>query len=272
MLAPSQNPAVARKRGSFLASLLRFAVAAWLLRCLIIEPFYIPSGSMLPTMAIGDYLFVAKWPYGYSRFSFLGQFPPIAGRWGERLPARGDVLVFKSPSEGDATLVKRVIGLPGDSVEVRAGVTILNGRPLPKVAIGRFAMPVTPNSPCRTAGGLLPRTAVRNGRQVCFYPAFRERLPDGRTYLVLDQYDAPTADHFGPVTVPTGTLFMMGDNRDDSQDSRFATSQMGVGFLPMDRVIGRASLIFWSTDGQASLVKPWTWLSGIRTERIGTTY
>lgn len=263
-------PTTAKKQGSTLGFLLRFALAAWLLRALLLEPFFIPSGSMLPTMAIGDYLFVQKWPYGYSRFSFPWQVPPIAGRWFSALPARGDVVVFKPPTSDRDSWVKRVIGLPGDIIAVRDGTVILNGRPVPRVSLGDKAVPLSPNSPCRTIGGE-PRVVGGAGGPNCLYSAFRETLPGGKTYLTLDQADVPM-DQFGPVAVPAGTVFVMGDNRDDSEDSRFSPAAGGVGFLPVDRIVGRAGHIFWSTDGSADYTKPWTWFSALRADRIGTRY
>ncbi|MEO6248883.1 MAG: signal peptidase I [Sphingomicrobium sp.] len=267
--APAPSTAVpsrAKPQGSTLGSLLRLAIFAWLLRALLLEPFYIPSGSMLPTMAIGDYLFVEKWPYGYSRFSFPWHFPPINGRWFAALPARGDVIVFKPPSSDHDSWVKRVIGLPGDTIEVRDGALILNGAPIKRESTGEQPVPLSPNSPCRTIGA-----APQEADGSCLYPAYHETLPGGRSYLTLDQADVPV-DHFGPVTVPAGDVFVMGDNRDDSEDSRFSAAEGGVGLLPVERIIGRAGHIFWSTDGSASYALPWTWFSALRTERIGSRY
>jgi signal peptidase I len=277
MAATSSNTTVTRatsrpikKQGSTLGFLVRLALAAWILRALLLEPFFIPSGSMLPTMAIGDYLFVEKWPYGYSRFSFPWQFPPIAGRWLQRIPKRGDVVVFKPSSSDHDSWIKRVIGLPGDTVEVRNGGLILNGRAVPRAALGPRPVTISPNSPCRTIGGP-PDVVALNGAAQCLYPTFRETLPGGRSYLTLDQADVP-ADNFGPVTVPAGNVFVMGDNRDDSEDSRFSAAEGGVGFLPVERIVGRAGYAFWSTDGSASYVKPWTWFSALRADRLGTRY
>ena len=260
-------------QGSTLGFLLKFAIAAWLLRSLIVAPFNIPSGSMLPTMAIGDYLFVSKWPYGYSRFSFLWEFPSFNGRVLAHYPARGDVVVFRPPGNESVDYVKRAIGLPGDTVEVRDGIVILNGQPLLRTKLGDEAIPVTPNSPCRAAGGIAPRLGVAaGGGSACLYPAYRETLPGGKSYIVLDQYNSPLADHFARVTVPAGTVFMMGDNRDDSEDSRFTVARGGIGFVPIDNLVGRAGYAFWSTDGSAVWAKPWTWFSAMRASRIGTSY
>ena len=259
------------KPGSFLKSLLILALLAWVLRSLIVAPFYIPSGSMLPTMMVGDYLFVSKWPYGYSSASFPFEFPPFKGRILDSLPERGDVVVFEGPAGAD--VVKRVIGLPGDTVAVEAGRLILNGKPVPRQRIDDYVMPVSPNSPCRVVPPAMAMTRpTPEGGQGCVYPAYRETLPGGRSYLVLDQTDAALADNFGPATVPQGGVFVMGDNRDDSLDSRYRVEAGGMGFVPVDRIVGRAERAFWSTDGSASWLNPLSWFSALRTDRIATDY
>jgi signal peptidase I len=187
--------------GSLLRFVLTLVVLAWALRSFLVAPFSIPSGSMLPTLYVGDYLTVAKWPYGYSRYSFLFGFPPIPGRIFEHLPKRGDVAVFRHPSE-DSDLIKRVIGLPGDTVEVRRGELILNGRPVPRQKLQPFDLPISPNSPCKTVPPAVPQIVNDGNRNRCLYPAFRETLPGGPSYAVLDQTDSSPADDFPATRVP----------------------------------------------------------------------
>ena len=271
--APAAEPKAKAKDKSGWRSLLLFVLAAWILRSLIIAPFSIPSGSMLPTMAIGDYLFVQKWPYGYSRFSFPFQFPSFDGRVFADYPRRGDIIVFRPPGQEDVDFVKRAIGLPGDTIEVRGGRLILNGTPLARQSVGMIPVRISPNSPCRVVGGATPMVRPSpDGGQDCLYPAYRETLPGGPTYLTIDQVDTSPGDEFDPITVPAGHVFMMGDNRDDSLDSRFAPYVGGVGLVPLDHLVGRASRRFWSTDGNAEWLKPWTWFSALRGSRIGGSY
>ena len=257
--------------GSFLKSLLILAIAAWILRSFIVAPFSIPSGSMLPTMMIGDYLFVSKWPYGYAGASFPFGFPSFDGRIFGSTPKRGDIVVFVGPEGAD--VVKRVIGLPGDLIAVRGGQIILNGRPIERERVDDYVMTISPNSPCRVVPPAVAMTRLgENGTPGCVYPSYRETLPGGPSYNVLDQTDAGYADQFAPVTVPAGTIFLMGDNRDDSLDSRYPVEAGGMGFIPIDHVVGRAERIFWSTDGSASWINPISWFSALRTSRIGRNY
>ena len=260
------------RRGGLVRFVLIVLVLAWAIRSLVFAPFSIPSGSMLPTLFIGDYLLVAKWPYGYSRYSFPFEFPPIGGRVFGGLPERGDVVVFRPPGSRE-DFVKRAIGLPGDTVEVRGGTLILNGRALSRQSEGTFAMPVSANSPCRVVEGATPMTGrTERGEPACLYPIYRETLPGGRSYTVIDQVDRPRADDFPATRVPQGHVFLMGDNRDDSLDSRFAPIEGGIGFVPVENLIGRATLIFWSTDGTAEYPKPWTWFGALRSDRLASTF
>jgi signal peptidase I len=256
--------------GGLVRFILILAILAWAFRSFVAAPFSIPSGSMLPTLYIGDYLVVAKWPYGYSRYSFPFGFPSFSGRVFEHLPQRGDVVVFRHPSE-NADLIKRVIGLPGDTVELRGGELILDGRPLPRVELPPYQLPISANTPCRVVPPATPFVASVGGQSYCVLPAYRETLPGGPSYTVLDQV-ATAADDFGPVTVPAGHVFLMGDNRDDSLDSRFPPAVGGIGMVPTKNLIGRATVTFWSTDGSASYWKPWTWFTALRGSRVGNGY
>ena len=247
-------------------------LAAVVLRSFIVAPFSIPSGSMLPRMMIGDYLFVAKWPYGYSRYSFPFGLIDFDGRILADQPERGDIVVFRYPGGKDEDYVKRVIGLPGDTVQMRDGILHLNGAAVPRVRVADFLVRISPNSPCRTVDPDAARIVQDpDGSGYCAYRRYRETLPGGRSYYVLDQVDG-IADDTPLLRVPAGHYFMMGDNRDDSMDSRFPRSADGVGFLPADHLIGEALITFFSTDGSAEWVKPWTWLSAARWQRIGETF
>jgi signal peptidase I len=271
MLRARTRKSTKSERGSLLRFILIVALVAWLFRSLVFAPFSIPSGSMLPTLYIGDYVVVAKWPYGFSRYSFPFSFPPFKGRILSDLPERGDVVVFR-PEGASADFVKRVIGLPGDTVEVRNGSLILNGRPVPRGDMEPVAIPISANSPCRVVSGATPMIRQSGSQQLCIYPTYRETLSSDASYRVIDQVDSALADNFPTTKVPEGKLFLMGDNRDDSLDSRFSAGEGGIGLVPVERLVGRATMIFWSTDGSASYFKPWTWFSALRADRIGNSF
>ena len=259
------KPAPRRRSGEW-ASTLRFllliGLAVYLLRAFVVSSFSIPTGSMRPGLIEGDYLFVAKWPYGYSRASLPGGPPVGEGRLWGRLPERGDVVVFKHPVTG-ADWIKRVVGLPGDRVAVRAGALLLNGAPVPRDRIADWTLELSPNAPCRPQG-----ERVREAATACHYPRYRETYSDDVEAMVLDQGDRQ-GDERDETVVPPGQLLVMGDNRDDSLDGRFAPEVGGVGLLPVDRLVGRAAMVFFSTDGSAEWLKPWTWVTAARPERIG---
>jgi signal peptidase I len=179
------------------------------------------------------------------------------------------VVIFKQPPLKELDYIKRVIGLPGDAVQMLDGQLYLNGVPVPKQRVTDFEIAVSPNTRCYSVQFA---AKLADGTDVCRYPRYRETLPGGRSYEVLDlgPRDKDTTE---PVIVPEGHLFLMGDNRDNSEDSRYpAEPGRGIGLVPMDNLVGRATVMMWSTDGSAEWVKPWTWFSAARWNRIGGTF
>jgi signal peptidase I len=261
---PAKPKSEWRDLGSFL---IKLALIVFVVRSFIFSPFSIPSESMLPRLLIGDYLFITKWNYGYSKHSLPWSLPLIPGRIFPGTPARGDVVVFKAPNHNGEDWIKRVIGLPGDTVQMINGQVILNGKPIPKQKIADFSLPITPNFiNCPT----MYQNVDAKGGPVCRIPRFRETLPNGKTYNVLDQQTLPQDDTV-IYTVPAGHVFLMGDNRDNSTDSRFSQPPEGngIGFVPLENIEGKAVVNFWSTDGSANWFLPWTWFTAARWSRIG---
>ncbi len=253
--------------GSFLAFLLKLVLVVLVFRSFVFSPFSIPSESMLPRLWNGDYLLAAKWPYGISKYSLPFELPVVPGRMLASQPERGDIVIFKHPIDG-SDYIKRVIGLPGDTVAMEDGQLVLNGTPVPKERLDDFIIPVTANTRCALPTA---KETEADGTVVCRYAHYRETLPSGKSYEVLDFGDRPI-DTTRPVIVPEGRLLVIGDNRDNSQDSRFlATPGGGVGLVPQGLLVGRATVIMWSTDGSAEWIKPWTWISAARWSRIGDT-
>lgn len=229
-----------------IARLIVIAVGlALTLRTLLYEPCNIPSQSMLPGLLAGDYLFIAKWPYGYSRYSLPFGLPLFDGRIGGEMPERGDVVVFKTPRDNRADFIKRVIGLPGDRVAMRGGILAVNGVDVPRVRTADFTMLAADDGDCRQSPG--QRVTAPDGRVWCHLPQYVETL-GSRRYAVLDQVANGRNDTFAAVTVPAGHYFVAGDNRDDSADSRLSVADGGVGMVPAENIIGRADRIFFSVD------------------------
>jgi signal peptidase I len=228
---------------------------AGVFRTLFFQPFWIPSGSMKDTLLIGDFIFVNKMAYGYSRYSCPFAACPISGRILGSEPERGDVVVFRHPANGQ-DFIKRLIGLPGDTVQVKGGIVWINGVEVPQEPAGTFEEIKAPQG----SQGNIPRCANDVGMGgVCVKERSIETLPNGVRHDVLNIGKGPVDDT--PLyTVPEGNYFFMGDNRDNSQDSRFALAAGGVGMLPAEYLIGRADRIVFSSAGR-SLFYFWTWRS-----------
>ena len=214
-------------------------------RSFLFEPFNIPSGSMIPTLKVGDYLFVSKYSYGYSRYSFPFGIIPFEGRIAEDTPERGDVVVFRLPANVSIDYIKRVIGLPGDKIQVKSSILHINGEPVPRRLVGT--------------------EKISTGLRSVEAKKFEETLPNGKSYIVHELGDFDRMDNTAIFTVPEGHYFMMGDNRDQSKDSRF----IDVGTVPLQNMIGRAERLFFSIDQSARIWEIWKWPFAIRFSRIG---
>jgi len=225
---------------------------AGVFRTLFFQPFFIPSGSMKDTLLVGDFLFVNKMAYGYSQYSCPLSACPIDGRIFGAMPERGDVVVFRHPTNGQ-DYIKRLIGLPGDRVQLKNGIVHINGEAAPQVPDGTFVEPRGPQ-------GSQNRSPVCQPDIVeCIKTRYIETLPGGVSHAVLDVAPGYT-DNTLVFTVPEGEFFFMGDNRDNSTDSRVSLNQGGVGFVSFDRLIGRADRIMFSSAGKR-IFYFWTWRS-----------
>ncbi len=239
---------------------------------LVAKPFYIPSESMMPGLLTGDRLVVTKYPYGWSWVSpSFHVIPPMKGRLLGHMPARGDIVIVTPP--GTRTdYIKRVIGLPGDTLRMVDGTLIINGEPVKRETLPPDMVPIDVNSPCGSDHDpALYDFRVRgaDGTMLCRVPVVRETLPNGRSYETVE-LGRSTEDNFGPVTVPAGHVWLMGDNRDDSADSRVPEWQGGLGGpVPWENIGGRAEFITFSLDGSTVWWNPLTWFEALRPGRAG---
>nr|WP_305111941.1 signal peptidase I [Shinella lacus] len=224
--------------------IIQALLLAVVIRTVLFQPFTIPSGSMMPTLLVGDYLFVNKFSYGYSKYSLPFSPNLFSGRIFASEPARGDIVVFRFPPNPDIDYIKRLVGLPGDRVQVRDSELYING-----VAVKR-----------EQDGFFRADDQYDTGEDV---PVFRETLDTGTTYDTLDTRPGTVGDNTREFIVPEGHYFMMGDNRDNSADSRF-----DVGFVPAENLIGRASLIFFSLGNDTSFSEIWKWPTNLRWDRL----
>ncbi|NBV06907.1 MAG: signal peptidase I [Proteobacteria bacterium] len=233
-----------KKESGFFKTLITALIFAGIIRSFLFEPFHIPSSSMKPNLLIGDYIFVSKYSYGYSRYSFPFGLKIFSGRIFESKPKRGDVVVFRLPSDPSVNYVKRLIGLPGDKIQMRDGTLYINELEVKKIAEGSFFDSDSP----------------KENKNV---NRFIETFPEGKMIATLDENPDAAQDNTGIYEVPLGHYFMMGDNRDNSQDSRFLTQ---VGFIPEENLVGKAQIIFFSSE--SNILQFWKWNKSIRFERL----
>ena len=264
-------PVTAVERVNWLAELRGLALmllAVVGFHSLIAKPFYIPSISMMPSLLVGDRLVVSKYPYGWSWVSAsFHVFPREAWRVMGRTPERGDIVIVVPPDK-DVDYIKRVIGLPGDRIAVVNGQIILNGKPVPQAVEPPLELAIDPNEPCDRNEFPNLATRLASGKRVCELPILRETLPNGVSYPIIDHLQDQPLDNYGEIRVPAGHVFLMGDNRDHSADSRApAGYEQGLGGpVPLADVGGRAEFITFSLDGTTTL-DPRTWFSSLRRDR-----
>lgn len=222
-------------------------IIALVIRTFLFQPFNIPSGSMEGTLLVGDYLFVSKYSYGYSHYSLPLSPRLFKGRIFGSEPKRGDVVVFRLPKDDSIDFIKRVVGLPGDRIQMKDGLLYINGTPVKRKRVSDFVG----EDPCGSAQGIV------------HVKRWKETLPNGVSYDTLDCVDNGFYDNTGVYKVPPGDFFMMGDNRDNSADSRSL-----VGYVPLENMVGKAQMIFFSVRGGAPAWEFWRWPWTVRWNRL----
>ena len=232
--------------GETIKTILYAVLIALFVRTFLYEPFNIPSGSMMPTLLEGDYLFVSKFSYGFSRYTVPLGLPLFEGRILGGEPEPGDVVVFKLPSDPSTDYIKRLIGLPGDRIRMIEGILHINGEPVPRRRVEDYV------------------GTDRFGRTIRT-PRYIETLPNGREHYILERSDSGFLDNTQEYVVPEGHYFFMGDNRDSSQDSRVLGA---VGYVPVENLVGRAEFLWFSLDADASFWEVWKWPGSLRFERL----
>jgi len=241
-ILPKENTLYDTIKTIFFAGLIAISI-----RSVAFEPFSIPSGSMIPTLLVGDYLFVSKSAYGYSRYSFPMNIFQFQGRIKAQQPERGDVIVFRKPHNEDIDYIKRLIGMPGDKIQYKEGRLYINHKLINRTFLGEYKAMSQPDNVMVT------------------YKRYEEELPEGRTHEIIERSDSGPLDNTPIYTVPENHYFMMGDNRDGSQDSRVMDE---VGFVPFDNFVGKAENIFYSLDENTHIWELWKLPAGTRFKRI----
>ena len=277
--AEPQPAAAADKKGAKgsaiwreIKGLLWVLLAVLAFHSFIAKPFYIPSESMMPGLLTGDRLVVSKYPYGWSWVSpSFHVIPPMKGRVLGKMPERGDIVIVTPP--GTRTdYIKRVIGLPGDTLRMVDGTLFINGQRVKRERLTDDMIPVDVNSPCgsdRDPALYDFRVKAKDGKTYCRVPVVRETLPNGRRYETVELGRTPQ-DTWGPIRIPAGHLWLMGDNRDDSADSRVPEWQGGLGgAVPWENIGGRAEFITFSLDGTTEFYNPVSWFESLRSGRAG---
>lgn len=246
-------------------------LAVFVFHSFVAKPFYIPSQSMMPNLLVGDRLVVSKYPYGFNWSSVSFHLAPRSDwRIFADTPEYGDIVIPVHP-ERDEDYIKRVVALPGDRIAVRNGQIILNGNPVPQQVEPALEIPIDLNSPCDSYDYPAMQKTGENGGQVCAVPTYRETMPNGATYLIIDTQPDYPLDNMDEITVPADHVFLMGDNRDHSADSRATLAERGLGGpVPLSNIGGRAEFITFSLDGTANW-NPFSWWGALRDGRAWST-